>query len=126
MRITTNGTYLVCQISTELKSQSHTDCSMEFESIIRFMALHAETCATTKIIVAGYHAMLAAFLLFQVCLVTKRNDTGPLRQCVDASTTNWQLPVSIGSSIGAILALSIIVLIVLLSRCQIPFRYCRR
>lgn len=47
-----------------------------------------------------------------------RNDTAsPDRQCVDASTTSWHIPVSIGSSIGALLALSIIVLIVLLSRC---------
>lgn len=66
---------------------------------------------------------LVADTYYKVCLVTYRNDTNPLRQCVDASTTNWQLPVSIGSSIGAILALSIIVLIVLLSRCQIPYRY---
>lgn len=47
------------------------------------------------------------------------NDTSvPLKECVDASTTSWHIPVSIGSSIGAVLALSIIVLIVLLSRCH--------
>lgn len=47
-----------------------------------------------------------------------RNDTSvPLKECVDASTTSWHIPVSIGSSIGAVLALTIIVLIVMLSRC---------
>lgn len=46
-----------------------------------------------------------------------RNNTVPERECVDAATTSWHIPVSIGSSIGAVLALSIIVLIVLLSRC---------
>lgn len=47
-----------------------------------------------------------------------RNDTNiPVKECVDASTTSWHIPVSIGSSIGAVLALSIIVFIVMLSRC---------
>lgn len=66
---------------------------------------------------------LVADTYYKVCLVVYRNDTAPFRECTDASTTNWQLPVSIGSSIGAVLALSMIVLIVLLSRCQIPMRY---
>ena len=69
---------------------------------------------------------LVADTYYKVCLVVYRNDTNPMRECVDASTTNWQLPVSIGSSIGAILALSMIVLIVLLSRCQIPYKYRKR
>lgn len=66
---------------------------------------------------------LVADTYYKVCLVVYRNDTIPYRECTDASTTNWQLPVSIGSSIGAVLALSMIVLIVLLSRCQIPLKY---
>ena len=50
-------------------------------------------------------------------MVMYRNDSSLTRNCVDASTSSWHIPVSIGSSIGALLALSIIVLIVLLSRC---------
>lgn len=60
---------------------------------------------------------LVADTFYKVCLVMYRNDTVPLRDCVDATTTNWHIPVSIGSSIGAVLALSMIVLMVLLSRC---------
>ncbi|XP_033761927.1 probable zinc transporter protein DDB_G0269332 [Pecten maximus] len=60
---------------------------------------------------------LVADTYYKVCLVMYRNDTQPIRECVDASTTNWHIPVSIGSSIGAILALSMIVLVVLVSRC---------
>ncbi|XP_076464146.1 uncharacterized protein LOC143296210 [Babylonia areolata] len=61
---------------------------------------------------------LVADTFYKVCVVMYRNDTSsPDRQCLDASTTSWHIPVSIGSSIGAVLALSIIVLIVLLSRC---------
>lgn len=66
---------------------------------------------------------LVADTYYKVCLVVYRNDSLPYRECTDASTTNWQLPVSIGSSIGAVLALSMIVLIVLLSRCHIPLKY---
>ena len=44
MRIATNCTYFVCQISTELRPWSHADCSMEFESIIHLYMAHAETC----------------------------------------------------------------------------------
>lgn len=66
---------------------------------------------------------LVADTYYKVCLVVYRNGTVPFRECIDASTTNWQLPVSVGSSIGAILALSMIVLIVLLSRCNIPLQY---
>ncbi|KAH3715693.1 uncharacterized protein LOC127855543 [Dreissena polymorpha] len=67
---------------------------------------------------------LVADTYYKICLVVYRNYThSPYRTCTDASTTNWQLPVSIGSSIGAVLALSVIVLIVLLSRCQIPLKY---
>jgi hypothetical protein len=47
----------------------------------------------------------------------KRNDTTQIIQkCVDASTSSWHIPVSIGSSIGAVLALSMIVLVILLLR----------
>ncbi|KAL8615738.1 hypothetical protein ACOMHN_007491 [Nucella lapillus] len=61
---------------------------------------------------------LVADTYYKVCVVMYRNDTSsPDRNCMDASTTSWHIPVSIGSSIGALLALSIIVLIVLLSRC---------
>ncbi|XP_069109525.1 probable zinc transporter protein DDB_G0269332 [Argopecten irradians] len=60
---------------------------------------------------------LVADTYYKVCLVMYRNDTQPIRECIDASTTNWHIPVSIGSSIGAILALSMIVLVVLVSRC---------
>jgi len=66
---------------------------------------------------------LVADTYYKVCLVVYRNDSNPYRECTDASTTNWQLPVSIGSSIGAVLALSMIVLIVLLSRCHFPLKY---
>lgn len=66
---------------------------------------------------------LVADTYYKVCLVVYRNDSIPYRECTDASTTNWQLPVSIGSSIGAVLALSMIVLIVLLSRCHFPLKY---
>lgn len=61
---------------------------------------------------------LVADTYYNVCLVQYRNDTKPIRECIDASTTKWHIPVSIGSSIGAVLALSMIVLIVLLSRCS--------
>ncbi|WAQ93924.1 hypothetical protein MAR_006395 [Mya arenaria] len=60
---------------------------------------------------------------YKICLVVYRSNTTDYRECTDASTTNWQLPVSVGSSIGAMLALSVIVLIVLLSRCKVPLRY---
>lgn len=60
---------------------------------------------------------LVADTYYKVCLVMYRNDSQPIRECMDASTTNWHIPVSIGSSIGAILALSMIVLVVLVSRC---------
>ena len=69
---------------------------------------------------------LVADTYYKVCLVVFRNDSIPFRECTDASTTNWQVPVSIGSSIGAVLALSMIVFIVLLSRCQIPLKYRRK
>ncbi|XP_045169766.2 uncharacterized protein LOC123532405 [Mercenaria mercenaria] len=69
---------------------------------------------------------LVADTYYKVCLVVYRNDSIPFRECTDASTTNWQVPVSIGSSIGAVLALSMIVFIVLLSRCQLPLKYRRK
>ncbi|XP_067649298.1 leucine-rich repeat and fibronectin type-III domain-containing protein 5-like [Haliotis asinina] len=76
----------------------------------------------------GYNIRnLVADTYYKVCVVLYRNDTtSPLRQCVDANTTSWHIPVSIGSSIGAILALSIIVLIVLLSRCPSLIRQQRQ
>ncbi|XP_052808560.1 uncharacterized protein LOC128237246 [Mya arenaria] len=66
---------------------------------------------------------LVADTYYKVCLVVYRSNTTDYRECTDASTTNWQLPVSVGSSIGAVLALSVIVLIVLLSKCKVPLRY---
>ncbi|WAQ93920.1 hypothetical protein MAR_006392, partial [Mya arenaria] len=66
---------------------------------------------------------LVADTYYKICLVVYRSNTTDYRECTDASTTNWQLPVSVGSSIGAMLALSVIVLIVLLSRCKVPLRY---
>ena len=69
---------------------------------------------------------LVADTYYKVCLVVYRTNATDYRECTDASTTNWQLPVSIGSSIGAVLALSVIVLIVLLSRCHIPVKYRRK
>ena len=69
---------------------------------------------------------LVADTYYKVCLVVYRTNATDYRECTDASTTNWQLPMSIGSSIGAVLALSVIVLIVLLSRCHIPVKYRRK
>ncbi|CAG5128600.1 unnamed protein product [Candidula unifasciata] len=61
---------------------------------------------------------LVADTYYEVCVLLYRNDTSvPMKECVDAATTSWHIPVSIGSSIGAVLALSIIVLIVMLARC---------
>lgn len=58
------------------------------------------------------------YLCPQICVTMFHgNESYPLEECLEASTTSWHIPVSIGSSIGAVLALSIIVLIVLLSRC---------
>ncbi|KAK3108392.1 hypothetical protein FSP39_006981 [Pinctada imbricata] len=69
---------------------------------------------------------LVADTFYKVCLVMYKNDTSPMRQCVGASTTNWRLPVSIsiGSSIGAVLALSMIVILVLaVARCPFVFKF---
>ena len=69
---------------------------------------------------------LVADTYYKVCLVLYRNDTIPMRQCVGASTTNWRLPVSIsiGSSIGAVLALSMIVIMVLaVARCPFMVKF---
>ena len=49
----------------------------------------------------------------------------PDRECVDASTSNWRIPVSIsiGSSIGAVLALFLIMLMVVaVARCPFAIR----
>lgn len=60
---------------------------------------------------------LVADTYYRLCVVMKRNDTTQIIQkCVDASTSSWHIPVSIGSSIGAVLALSMIVLVILLLR----------
>ncbi|XP_012941545.1 uncharacterized protein LOC101862669 [Aplysia californica] len=61
---------------------------------------------------------LVADTYYKVCVTMHHNASSPpVQGCVEAATTSWHIPVSIGSSIGAILALSIIVLIVLISRC---------
>ncbi|KAK3581993.1 hypothetical protein CHS0354_030941 [Potamilus streckersoni] len=80
------------------------------------------TATATKYIVRN----LVADTYYKVCLVTYRNATSPIRECVDASTSNWHLPVSIESSIGAVLALSFIVIIVLLTRCRLPIKLKRK
>ncbi|KAH9520071.1 hypothetical protein Btru_059862 [Bulinus truncatus] len=54
---------------------------------------------------------------YNICVRMCLNESLYQESCIEASTTSWHIPVSIGSSIGAVLALSIIVLIVLLSRC---------
>jgi hypothetical protein len=69
---------------------------------------------------------LVADTYYRVCLVVYHNDTIPVRECLDAATSTWHIPVSIGSSIGAILALSMIVLVVLLSRCPMLLKYRRQ
>lgn len=55
---------------------------------------------------------------YKVCVeVYRANFTSePISTCIDAMTSNWHVPVSIGSSIGALLALIIIVVIVLVAR----------
>ncbi|XP_074658728.1 uncharacterized protein LOC141911638 [Tubulanus polymorphus] len=58
---------------------------------------------------------------YKICLALYNNSSSvdsPSRHCMDAMTTTWHIPVSIGSSIGAFLALAIIVLIVLMSQCK--------
>ncbi|XP_052791063.1 uncharacterized protein LOC128225080 [Mya arenaria] len=65
---------------------------------------------------------LVAVTYYKICLVVYTSNTKDYRECMDASTTNWQLPVSVGS-LGAVLAPSVIVLIVFLSRCKVPLRY---
>lgn len=59
---------------------------------------------------------LVADTYYRICLMMLRNDTATIQKCVDASTRSWHIPVSIGSSIGAVLALSMIVLVILLLR----------
>ncbi|KAK7109461.1 uncharacterized protein [Littorina saxatilis] len=96
-------------------------------SVIQGYRVHYQKVASTYVQyshfmppdASGYSiSNLVADTYYKVCVVMYRNDTSsPERDCVDAATTSWHIPVSIGSSIGAVLALSIIVLIVLLSRC---------
>ncbi|XP_013379173.1 uncharacterized protein LOC106150739 [Lingula anatina] len=54
---------------------------------------------------------------YRVCVdVYSKNFTSPSAVCIDALTSSWHVPVSIGSSIGALLALVIIVIIVMVAR----------
>ncbi|XP_071156869.1 uncharacterized protein [Mytilus edulis] len=55
---------------------------------------------------------------YKICLSMLRNDSSPYQKCVTASTQSWDLPVSVGSSIGAVLALAMIVLLILMIRCK--------
>ena len=70
---------------------------------------------------------LVADTFYKICLVIYQNNTvTPDRECVDASTSNWRIPVSIsiGSSIGAVLALFLIMLIVVaVARCPFAIRW---
>lgn len=70
---------------------------------------------------------LVADTFYKICLVIYQNNTvTPDRECVDASTSNWRIPVSIsvGSSIGAVLALFLIMLIVVaVARCPSTIRW---
>ncbi|XP_061186076.1 uncharacterized protein LOC133194118 [Saccostrea echinata] len=70
---------------------------------------------------------LVADTFYKICLVIYQNNTvTPDRECVDASTSNWRIPVSIsvGSSIGAVLALFLIMLIVVaVARCPFGIRW---
>ncbi|CAI9728073.1 zinc transporter DD [Octopus vulgaris] len=76
---------------------------------------------------------LVADTFYKVCVVMYRNDTtqnggagGVAQQrqkCTDAGTASWHLPVSVGSSVGAIIALSLIVLMVLIARCPSIMRH---
>lgn len=69
---------------------------------------------------------LVADTFYRVCVVMYKNDTQQgghtPQQCIGASTASWHLPVSVGSSIGAMLALSLIVLMVLIARCPTVMR----
>lgn len=69
---------------------------------------------------------LVADTYYRICLMMLRNDTTSTQKCVDASTRSWHIPVSIGSSIGAILALSMIVLVILLLRWPSSVQWKRR
>ncbi|CAC5411271.1 unnamed protein product [Mytilus coruscus] len=62
---------------------------------------------------------------YKICLSMLRNDSSPNQKCVTASTQSWDLPVSVGSSIGAVLALAMIVLLILMIRCKSVLR-CKR
>lgn len=70
---------------------------------------------------------LVADTFYKICLVIYQNNTvTPDRECVDASTSNWRIPVSIsiGSSIGAVLALFLIMLMVVaVARCPFAIRW---
>ena len=55
---------------------------------------------------------------YKVCVSVYRNSTTPVDECILATTTKWHIPVSIGSSIGAFIALAFIVLMVMLARCK--------
>ncbi|XP_021341655.1 uncharacterized protein LOC110442394 [Mizuhopecten yessoensis] len=116
------------QVTSSTTSSIHVawEVSQDMSAHVEGFRVHYQKVASTYI---QYGPMLSASIgqysiqnlvadtYYKVCLVMYRNDTQPIRECVDASTTNWHIPVSIGSSIGAILALSMIVLVVLVSRC---------
>lgn len=62
---------------------------------------------------------------YNICLSMLRNNTSTSEKCVMASTQSWELPVSVGSSIGAVLALAMIVMLILVIRCR-PTALCKR
>lgn len=55
---------------------------------------------------------------YNICLSMLRNGTSNNQKCITASTQSWDLPVSVGSSIGAVLALAMIVMLILMIRCR--------
>jgi hypothetical protein len=55
---------------------------------------------------------------YNICLSMSRKGTSNNQKCITASTQSWDLPVSVGSSIGAVLALAMIVMVILLIRCR--------
>ncbi|GFR60675.1 hypothetical protein ElyMa_000085500 [Elysia marginata] len=62
---------------------------------------------------------LVADTYYKVCVRVFRNMSGSpaATECLEAATSSYGVPVSVGSSLGALLTLCIIVVIVLLARC---------
>ena len=58
-------------------------------------------------------------LFHQICVWMYRNASASpsTKECLEAATSSYGVPVSVGSSLGALLTLCIIVVIVLLARC---------